>query len=552
MGLFIKKPLADLMTEANDSGSKSLKRILGPWSLIALGVGVIIGAGLFSFTGAVAAGYTGPAITLSFAIAALGCCFAGLCYAEFASMIPVAGSAYTYSYATMGELVAWIIGWDLVLEYCVAATTVSISWSRYLVVFLEGFGVHLPQALTACPWDGGIVNIPAFVIVVLMSILLIRGTEGSSIFNGIIVFLKVSVVLVFVVLGWKYIRMENYTPYIPANTGTLGEFGFSGILRGAAIVFFAFLGFDAVSTAAQETKNPKRNMPIGILMSLVVCTILYMLFAHVMTGVVHYSAFAGQNGIAPVAIAIDHMGQMDASGVIRPDYPWMNRAIVIAILLGYCSVIMVTLLGQSRVFLSMSRDGLLPPLFSHIHEKFRTPARSNFLFMLLVGALAAFVPASVAGEMCSIGTLFAFTLVCAGVLIVRKTMPDAPRSFKTPLVPFVPIAGIITCLVMMLFLPADTWIRLVLWMLIGLDIYVCYGIKHSKLEHMQKHRSGQTTLDMIGITLSVLCVITGLWHQQTVGWGESKILLIISFVFAFTHLAFYLYRLGKQFTSLTR
>ena len=552
MGLFIKKPLADLMTEANDSGSKSLKRILGPWSLIALGVGVIIGAGLFSITGAVAAGDTGPALTLSFAIAALGCCFAGLCYAEFASMIPVAGSAYTYSYATMGELVAWIIGWDLVLEYCVAATTVSISWSRYLVVFLEGFGVHLPQALTACPWDGGIVNIPAFVIVVLMSILLIRGTEGSSIFNGIIVFLKVSVVLVFVVLGWKYIRMENYTPYIPANTGTLGEFGFSGILRGAAIVFFAFLGFDAVSTAAQETKNPKRNMPIGILMSLVVCTILYMLFAHVMTGVVHYSAFAGQNGIAPVAIAIDHMGQMDASGVIRPDYPWMNRAIVIAILLGYCSVIMVTLLGQSRVFLSMSRDGLLPPLFSHIHEKFRTPARSNFLFMLLVGALAAFVPASVAGEMCSIGTLFAFTLVCAGVLIVRKTMPDAPRSFKTPLVPFVPIAGIITCLVMMLFLPADTWIRLVLWMLIGLDIYVCYGIKHSKLEHMQKHRSGQTTLDMIGITLSVLCVITGLWHQQTVGWGESKILLIISFVFAFTHLAFYLYRLGKQFTSLTR
>ena len=550
MGLFIKKPLADLMTEANDSGSKSLKRILGPWSLIALGVGVIIGAGLFSITGAVAAGYTGPAITLSFAIAALGCCFAGLCYAEFASMIPVAGSAYTYSYATMGELVAWIIGWDLVLEYCVAATTVSIS--RYLVVFLEGFGVHLPQALTACPWDGGIVNIPAFVIVVLMSILLIRGTEGSSIFNGIIVFLKVSVVLVFVVLGWKYIRMENYTPYIPTNTGTLGEFGFSGILRGAAIVFFAFLGFDAVSTAAQETKNPKRDMPIGILMSLVVCTILYMLFAHVMTGVVHYSAFAGQNGIAPVAIAIDHMGQMDASGVIRPDYPWMNRAIVIAILLGYCSVIMVTLLGQSRVFLSMSRDGLLPPLFSHIHEKFRTPARSNFLFMLLVGTLAAFVPASVAGEMCSIGTLFAFTLVCAGVLIVRKTMPDAPRSFKTPLVPFVPIAGIITCLVMMLFLPADTWIRLVLWMLIGLDIYVCYGIKHSKLEHMQKHRSGQTTLDMIGITLSVLCVITGLWHQQTVGWGESKVLLIISFVFAFTHLAFYLYRLGKQFTSLTR
>lgn len=543
MGLFVKKSLASLIAEANESGDKTLKRVLGPWSLVALGVGVIIGAGLFSITGAVAAGYTGPAITLSFVIAALGCCFAALCYAEFASMIPVAGSAYTYSYATMGELIAWIIGWDLVLEYCVAATTVSISWSRYLVVFLEGFGVQLPHALTACPWDGGVVNVPAFLIVALMSVFLIRGTEGSSIFNGIIVFLKVSVVLVFVVLGWKYIRMENYTPYIPANTGTLGEFGFSGILRGAAIVFFAFLGFDAVSTAAQETKNPKRDMPIGILMSLAVTTVLYMLFAHVMTGVVHYSAFDGQAGIAPVAIAIDHMGRAGADGLIHPDYPWLNRAIVLAILMGYCSVIMVTLLGQSRVFLSMSRDGLLPPLFSHIHETYRTPARSNLLFMVLVGLLAAFVPASVAGEMCSIGTLFAFSLVCAGVLIVRRTMPDAPRSFKTPWVPFVPIGGIITCMVMMVFLPADTWIRLVLWMLIGLDIYVHYGIKHSKLEPMQAHRKGETALNLIGIALSVLCVITGLWHQQTVGWDESKVLLGISFVFAFTHMAYFLRRL---------
>ena len=543
MGLFVKKSLASLIAEANESGNKTLKRVLGPWSLVALGVGVIIGAGLFSITGAVAAGYTGPAITLSFVIAALGCCFAALCYAEFASMIPVAGSAYTYSYATMGELIAWIIGWDLVLEYCVAATTVSISWSRYLVVFLEGFGVQLPHALTACPWDGGVVNVPAFLIVALMSVFLIRGTEGSSIFNGIIVFLKVSVVLVFVVLGWKYIRMENYTPYIPANTGTLGEFGFSGILRGAAIVFFAFLGFDAVSTAAQETKNPKRDMPIGILMSLGVTTVLYMLFAHVMTGVVNYSAFEGQAGIAPVAIAIDHMGQAGADGLIHPDYPWLNRAIVLAILMGYCSVIMVTLLGQSRVFLSMSRDGLLPPLFSHIHETYRTPARSNLLFMVLVGLLAAFVPASVAGEMCSIGTLFAFSLVCAGVLIVRRTMPDAPRSFKTPWVPFVPIGGIIPCVVMMVFLPADTWIRLVLWMLIGLDIYVHYGIKHSKLEPMQAHRKGETALNLIGIALSVLCVITGLWHQQTVGWDESKVLLGISFVFAFTHMAYFLRRL---------
>ena len=548
MSLFVKKSLESLRQEANESGEKTLRRILGPWSLVALGVGVIIGAGLFSITGAVASGFTGPAITISFAIAALGCCFAGLCYAEFASMIPVAGSAYTYSYATMGELVAWIIGWDLVLEYCVAATTVSISWSRYLVVFLEGFGLHLPHALTACPWDGGIVNIPAFIIVVLMSLFLIRGTKGSSIFNGIIVFLKVSVVLIFVILGWKYIQMENYTPYIPENTGKLGEFGFSGILRGAAIVFFAFLGFDAVSTAAQETKNPRRDMPIGILMSLFICTLLYILFAHVMTGVVHYTAFEGHNGIAPVAIAIEHMGQMDASGTIQPDYPWMNRAIVVAILLGYCSVIMVTLLGQSRVFLSMSRDGLLPPLFSHIHPRFRTPARSNLLFMVLVGTLAAFVPAQVAGEMCSIGTLFAFTLVCAGVLIVRRTMPDAPRSFKTPLVPFVPIAGIITCLVMMVFLPADTWIRLVLWMLIGLDIYVSYGIKHSKLGQGQTHRQGTRLLDMTGIALAVLCVITGLWHQQTVGWEADKTLLIISFLFSLSHLAFYIHRLAKEFT----
>lgn len=552
MGLFIKKPFAALQAEANESGNKTLKRVLGPWSLIALGVGVIIGAGLFSITGTVAAGYTGPAITLSFAIAAIGCCFAGLCYAEFASMIPVAGSAYTYSYATMGELVAWIIGWDLVLEYTVAATTVSISWSRYLVVFLEGVGINIPHALTACPWDGGIVNIPAALIVVLMSIFLIRGTEGSSIFNGFIVFLKVAVILIFVVLGWKYINANNYVPYIPANTGTLGEFGLSGVLRGAAIVFFAFLGFDAVSTAAQETKNPKRDMPVGILGSLLICTILYMVFAYVMTGVVHYTDFAGQQGIAPVAVAIDHMGHADAAGVIHPDYPWLNRAIVLAILFGYCSVIMVTLLGQSRVFLSMSRDGLLPPFFSKIHEKYRTPAHSNLLFMVVVGGLAAFVPARVAGEMTSIGTLFAFTLVCAAVLIVRKSMPDVHRAFKTPFVPVVPILGILTCLCMMLFLPADTWIRLVLWMLIGLDVYACYGVKHSKLEHNVARRRGLTILNMAGIALSILSVITGLWHQQTVGWEEDKTLLIISFVFAFTHCAFYMVRIWKQTSEKKR
>ena len=550
MNIFRKKSVEQTLAETAETGHK-LKRDLTWWDLAIMGVAVAVGAGIFSIGAQAAAFHAGPAVIISFLIAGIVCGAAVMCYAEFASMIPVAGSAYTFTYTTVGEIVAWIIGWDLVLEYTVAATTVSISWSRYLVVFLEGLDIHLPQALTACPWDGGIVNIPAFLIVVLMSIFLIRGTEGSSIFNGIVVFLKVSVIAIFVVLGWKYINADNYTPYIPANTGTLGEYGLSGVLRGAAIVFFAFLGFDAVSTAAQETKNPKRNMPIGILVSLLVCTVLYMLFAHVMTGVAHYTEFSGQQGIAPVAIAIEHMGHADATGIIHPDYPWLNRAIVLAILFGYCSVIMVTLLGQSRVFLSMSHDGLLPPFFSHINEKFRTPARSNLLFMLIVGLLAAFVPARLAGEMTSIGTLMAFTLVCAAVLVVRKTMPNVPRSFKTPFVPLVPILGILTCLCMMLFLPADTWIRLVLWMLIGLDIYVGYGMKHSKLEHGVKNRRGQSALNMIGIALSLLCVITGLWHQQTVGWNESKVLLIISFVFAFTHCAYYMMRIWKGTTKQT-
>lgn len=535
-----------LNAEANATGSKTLKRVLGPWSLVALGVGVIIGAGLFSITGTVAGEYTGPAITLSFAVAAIACCFAGLCYAEFASMIPVAGSAYTYSYATMGELVAWIIGWDLVLEYTVAATTVSISWSRYLVVFLQGIGIELPHALSACPWDGGIVNVPAILIVIMISIILMRGTEESSFFNGLIVFLKISVILVFVFLGWKFINTDNLTPYIPENTGVLGEYGFSGILRGAAIVFFAFLGFDAVSTAAQETKNPKRNMPIGILVSLLVCTILYILFAHVMTGVAHYTQFQGQVGIAPVAVAIENMGMPDASGVIQPAYPWLNKAIILAILFGYCSVIMVTLLGQSRVFLSMSHDGLLPPFFSRINEKFRTPMHSNLLFMVIVGLLAGFVPARVAGEMTSIGTLFAFTLVCAGVLVVRRTMPCVHRGFKCPFVPAIPILGILTCVVMMCFLPADTWIRLILWMLIGLDVYALYGIKHSKLEPGKSVRKGDGALNMLGIALALLSVVTGFWHQQTAGWDTDKTLLIISMVFAVVHLVFYLMRIWRN------
>ena len=426
MSLFVRKPLAGLLAEAQDSSGHSLKKTLGVWGLIALGIGAIIGAGLFSITGGAAANQAGPAITISFIVAALGCAFAGLCYAEFASMIPVAGSAYTYSYATMGEFIAWIIGWDLVLEYAVGAATVSISWSRYLIKFLEGFDVHLPTFLVAGPWDGGMINLPAVFIVVLMSLLLIKGTQESAFVNAIIVALKVAVVLIFIFLGWKYINNDNYTPYIPTNTGTFGEYGFSGIIRAAAIVFFAYIGFDAVSTAAQEAKNPKKDMPWGILGSLAICTVLYILFAHVMTGVTNYTSFKGQDGIAPVAVAIEHMGTPDASGAIHPDYPWLNRAIIVAILAGYASVILVMLMGQSRVFYSMSKDGLLPRVFSSVHPKFRTPAKSNALFMLFVSLFAAFVPARVVGEMTSIGTLFAFILVCIGVVVLRKIEPNAP------------------------------------------------------------------------------------------------------------------------------
>ena len=544
MGLFIKKPFDQLQHEALENGKTSLRRVLGPVSLIAMGVGVIVGAGLFSITGIVAANYTGPAITLSFIIAAVCCCFAGLCYAEFASMITVSGSAYTYTYATMGELVAWIIGWDLVLEYSVAATTVSISWSRYVISFFASIGVDLPPQLTSCPWDGGIINLPALLIVVLMSLVLIRGTKQSSVFNAFIVFLKIGVIVLFVILGWKYVNNDNFHPYLPPNTGKFGEFGISGVMRGAAIVFFAFLGFDSVSTMAQETRNPRRNMPIGILGSLVVVLVLYLSFAYVMTGVANYHLFEGQDGVAPVAVAISQMGHIGADGHVIPAYPWLNRAILLAILVGYCSVILVTLLAQSRVFLSMSRDGLLPPFFGKIHPRFRMPTHSNTLFMIGVGLLAAFVPAEVAGEMTSIGTLFAFILVCAGVLIVRRTMPDRERAFRVPWVPAIPIMGIISCFIVMISLPADTWIRLIVWMLIGLDVYLSYGIFHSRLDPHPSRR-GQSYLNMLGIAISVLCTLSGFWHQQSAGWKSDKTLLIVALVFGLGHMAFWLHRIFK-------
>jgi APA family basic amino acid/polyamine antiporter len=544
MSIWKRKPLAQLLAEAADS-EKGLKKTLTAPGLVALGIGAIIGAGLFSITGLAASMNAGPAITISFLVAAFGCIFAGLCYAEFSSMIPVAGSAYTYSFATMGEFVAWIIGWDLVLEYAVGAATVSISWSRYFGKFLGGYGIHLNEAYMLSPFEGGIINIPAVAIVMIMSLILIRGTKESAFVNGIIVLLKVTVVLVFIAVGWQYIRPENYTPYIPENTGKFGEFGFSGIIRAAAIVFFAYIGFDAVSTAAQEAKNPKRDMPIGILLSLAICTILYILFAHVMTGVVNYQAFAGKDGIAPVAIAVDAMGPMGANGLITPAYPWLNNAIILAILGGYSSVILVMLMGQSRVFFSMSKDGLMPKVFSEVHSKFRTPAKNNLLFMVIVSLFAAFVPARVVGEMTSIGTLFAFILVCIGVLIMRKKMPEAPRAFRTPFVPYVPIAGVLVCLFMMVFLPLDTWIRLIAWMMVGFDLYLFYGMKNSVLNKGNFSLKSYKTVAGSGLGMVLALVIVAFINHLDPNVHED-FLFYFSLVFAAIHVFIYSYSFKKS------
>jgi APA family basic amino acid/polyamine antiporter len=544
MSIWRRKPLAQLLSEASES-EKGLKKTLTASGLVALGIGAIIGAGLFSITGLAASMNAGPAITISFLIAAVGCLFAGLCYAEFSSMIPVAGSAYTYSFATMGEFVAWIIGWDLVLEYAVGAATVSISWSRYLGKFLGSYGIHLDDRYMLSPVEGGIINLPAVLIVVVMSMILIRGTRESALVNNIIVLLKVSVVLVFIAVGWQYIRPENFDPYIPENTGTFGEFGFSGIIRAAAIVFFAYIGFDAVSTAAQEAKNPKRDMPIGILLSLGICTVLYILFAHVMTGVINYQAFAGKDSIAPVATAVEAMGPMDAAGMITPAYPWLNNAILLAILGGYASVILVMLMGQSRVFFSMSKDGLVPKVFSDVHAKFRTPSKNNLFFMVLVSVFAAFVPANVVGEMTSIGTLFAFILVCVGVLIMRKKMPDAPRAFRTPLVPFVPIAGILVCLFMMIFLPLDTWIRLIVWMMIGFDLYLFYGMKNSILNSDGFSLNNYKIVAGSGLALVLLLIIVAVIHHAAPETDDT-VLYYFSLAFAALHALIYSYSFKKS------
>lgn len=483
MSIWKTKPLSVLLGEASES-EKGLKRTLSSRSLVALGVGAIIGAGLFSLTGIAAADHAGPAVTISFILAAVGCAFAGLCYAEFASMIPVAGSAYTYSYATMGEFMAWIIGWDLVLEYALGAATVGVSWSRYLLELLAKFNIHLPPDLICSPWEtltlsngtvieGGIINLPAIFIVSLLSLLLIKGTKESATINNLLVVVKVAVVIIFIVLGWKFIDPTNYIPYIPKNTGVFGEFGWSGIAAGAGTVFFAFIGFDAVSTAAQEAKNPQKGMPIGILGSLIICTLLYVLFSHVMTGLVPYYKFAGDAKPAATAFAVT-------------GYDFLQTGLIIAILAGYTSVMLVMLMGQSRVFYTMSKDGLLPPFFSEIHAKFRTPWKTNLFFLVFVSLFAGFVPVSDLGHMVSIGTLLAFVLVCIGVMVMRKKMPDAPRAFRTPLVPFVPIAGVVICLALMYSLPNESWARLVVWMALGILIYFVYGKKNSKLNNPEK------------------------------------------------------------------
>ena len=471
------------------AGEHTLERTLGPWSLIGLGIGAVIGAGLFSLTGIAAAEHAGPAVTLSFAIAAIGCALAGMCYSELAGMIPVAGSAYTYTYATMGEFIAWIIGWDLVLEYAVGAATVSVSWSRYVTRFMrDTLGINLPGSLVHSPFetyqlaDGtlahGLVNVPAILIVVAASALLIIGIRESARVNGAVVVLKLAVVLTVIGVGLFYIKAQNYDPFLPANTGTFGEYGWSGVMRAAGVVFFAYVGFDAVSTAAQEAKNPQRNMMIGILGSLAICTVLYIAFAGVLTGLVHYDAMRGD--AAPVNTAI-----------AATPFPWLKSLVTFGVICGFSTVILVLLLGQSRVFYSMSKDRLLPAFFSAIHPKWKTPYRSNLFFMVFTSALGGFLPISQLGHMTSIGTLLAFILVCAGVVILRRTQPDAPRAYRTPLVPFVPILGALFCLGMMLSLDGDTWLRLIIWLAIGLVIYFAWSRKHSRVG--REEGAGATT-----------------------------------------------------------
>ena len=476
--LFRTKPIDSLTSEGE------LKRTLGPMSLVALGIGAIIGAGLFVRTAAAIAERAGPSVTLAFLLAGVGCLFAGLCYAEFASMIPIAGSAYTYSYTTMGELVAWIIGWDLVLEYAVGAATVAIAWSEYFNKVLEYVGLHIPYQWCHSPFETdagvhGIMNIPAVGILLILSALLVRGTRESAFVNSLIVITKVAIVLMVITIGWGFMNPANHAPYIPAPTtfttaqGVTHQYGgIMGILGAAGVVFFAFIGFDAVSTAAQEAKDPKRDMPIGILGSLAICTVLYVLFSHVLSGVATVQDFRTTGREASVAFAITKY---------MTGYAWLAKFVTVAILAGFSSVILVMLLGQSRVFYSMSKDGLVSKVFSDIHPRFKTPWKSNMLFFVFTSVFAAFIPGDIVGEMTSIGTLFAFMLVCAGVWILRVRRPDLVRKFTVPALPLVAILGILVCGAMIYGLGWTNWLRLGIWLVVGLILYFSYGRWHSAL-----------------------------------------------------------------------
>ncbi len=471
MSLFLTKSVDQLLAQG-ESGHGELKRTLGAGQLVALGIGAIVGAGIFVLAGTAAANHAGPAVVYSFIAAAIGCALAGLCYSEFSTMIPIAGSAYAYSYATLGELVAWIIGWALVLEYAVGAATVSVGWSGTIVSILRSFGVELPPALIASPWDAtpGVVNLPAIFIIIVITGILIRGIQESARFNSFVVAVKLTVVVAFIILGYSYINTGNYTPFLPENTtGEFGKFGWSGVMAAAGSIFFAYIGFDAVSTAAQEAKNPTRDMPIGIVGSLAVCTVLYILYALVLTGIVNYKEL---NVAAPYALAVDRMTGL----------PWLGFWMKLGSLLGLTTVMLAMLFGQSRVFYSMSRDGLLPKIFCDIHSHFRTPWKSNLLLMVFVSSLSGFTPIALLGSLTSIGTLLAFVVVCIGIIVLRRTRPDLPRPFRTPLVPLVPILGVIANFGLMYSLDGLTWRAFLIWMTVGLVIYFIYSRHHSKLQ----------------------------------------------------------------------